>query len=55
MVVHIHDGKGGKDRDVPLSSRLLKELRRHLLQAYPEAGRGFLPAERSRKCSPGCI
>jgi integrase/recombinase XerD len=29
MVVHIHDGKGGKDRDVPLSPRLLDELRQH--------------------------
>ena len=27
MVVHIHEGKGGKDRDVMLSSRLLEELR----------------------------
>jgi integrase/recombinase XerD len=29
MVVHIHDGKGGKDRDVPLSPHLLDELRQH--------------------------
>ena len=27
MVVHIHEGKGGKDRDVMLSPRLLEELR----------------------------
>ena len=27
MVVHIHEGKGGKDRDVMLSPKLLEELR----------------------------
>jgi integrase/recombinase XerD len=27
MVVHVHQGKGGKDRLVPLSQRLLQELR----------------------------
>ncbi len=29
MVVHIQGGKGHKDRDVMLSSKLLKELREH--------------------------
>jgi site-specific recombinase XerD len=29
MVVHIHEGKGGKDRDVMLSPNLLTELRQH--------------------------
>jgi integrase/recombinase XerD len=27
MVLHIHEGKGGRDRDVPLSPRLLETLR----------------------------
>jgi integrase len=27
MVVHIHKGKGGHDRDVPLSQKLLETLR----------------------------
>jgi integrase len=27
MVVHIHEGKGGKDRDVMLSPKLLEQLR----------------------------
>ena len=27
MVVHIHQGKGGKDRDVMLSPKLLEQLR----------------------------
>ena len=27
MVVHIHEGKGGRDRDVMLSPKLLEELR----------------------------
>jgi integrase len=29
MVLHIKEGKGGKDRDVVLSPRLLEELRQH--------------------------
>ena len=29
MVIHIHEGKGGKDRDVMLSPNLLTELREH--------------------------
>ena len=27
MVVHIRQGKGGKDREVPLSPKLLEQLR----------------------------
>ena len=29
MVLHVHDGKGGKDRDITLSPNLLQELRQH--------------------------
>jgi integrase/recombinase XerD len=29
MVLHIHEGKGGRDRDVPLSPRLLETLREY--------------------------
>jgi integrase len=29
MVIHVHKGKGGKDRDVPLCSRLLETLREY--------------------------
>jgi hypothetical protein len=29
MVVHIRQGKDGKDRDVPLSSKLLETLREY--------------------------
>ena len=29
MVLHIHEGKGGRDRDVPLSPRLLAILREY--------------------------
>src|SRR5207248_10069414 len=29
MIVHIHQGKGGRDRDVPLSPKLLETLREY--------------------------
>jgi integrase/recombinase XerD len=29
MVIHIHQGKGGKDREVPLSPKLLEQLHAH--------------------------
>jgi integrase/recombinase XerD len=29
MIVHIHNGKGGRDRDVPLSEKLLETLREY--------------------------
>jgi site-specific recombinase XerD len=35
MIVHVHEGKGGKDRLVPLSQRLLEELRRYWRQHRP--------------------
>jgi hypothetical protein len=46
MMVHIHEGKGGKDRDVMLSPKLLEEITRKpaWLSARPHndwAGRGI--------------
>jgi integrase/recombinase XerD len=35
MVVHVRQGKGGKDRLVPLSLRLLQELRDYWLRCRP--------------------
>lgn len=35
MVLHVHHGKGAKDRLVPLSLRLLQELRAYWLQQRP--------------------
>ena len=36
MVVRIHRGKGGKDRDVPLSSKLLETLREYWRWMKPQ-------------------
>ncbi len=36
MVIHIHKGKGGKDRDVPLTPRLLSALRQYWLFKRPK-------------------
>lgn len=57
MVVHIHQGKGGKDRDVPLCPRLLETLREYwrwkkpkpgcLFAAYPHAATSLSPTGRS--------
>jgi integrase/recombinase XerD len=35
MVIHIRQGKGGRDRDVPLSPRLLETLREYWLWKKP--------------------
>ena len=44
MVIHAHQGKGSKDRDVPLSPKLLETLREYWRWAKPETylfpGRG---------------
>jgi len=37
MVLHVRQGKGGKDRLVPLSPRLLQELRAYWLRCRPRA------------------
>lgn len=36
MVLHIHEGKGGRDRDVPLSPKLLATLREYWLWMKPK-------------------
>jgi integrase/recombinase XerD len=44
MVIHVHQGKGSKDRDVPLSQKLLETLREYWRQVKPKTylfpGRG---------------
>src|SRR5262249_60807574 len=37
MVLHVHQGKGAKDRLVPLSPRLLEELRSYWRQRRPRS------------------
>src|SRR5438270_10930789 len=44
MVIHIHQGKGRKDRLVPLSPRLLEELRSYWKQRRPRTW--LFPAQR---------
>jgi len=50
MVVHVHRGKGAKDRYVPLPPRTLMVLRRywathrHSVWLFPAIGRGHQPA-----------
>ena len=36
MVIHVHQGKGNKDRDVPLSPKLLETLREYWRQLKPK-------------------
>ena len=36
MVIHVHQGKGSKDRDVPLSPKLLETLREYWRDAKPK-------------------
>jgi site-specific recombinase XerD len=43
MVVHIHEGKGGKDRDVMLSPKLLEELRVYWRGLRQPLAHGKLP------------
>jgi integrase/recombinase XerD len=38
MVIHVHKGKGGKDRDVPLCPRLLETLREYWRWKKPKPG-----------------
>jgi integrase/recombinase XerD len=36
MVIHVHQGKGSKDRDVPLSQKLLETLREYWRRTRPQ-------------------
>ncbi len=36
MVIHVHQGKGSKDRDVPLSPKLLETLREYFRRTKPQ-------------------
>ena len=46
MVVHIHGGKGRKDRDVMLSPKLLKELREHWRRLRRKPSQWLFPGNR---------
>jgi site-specific recombinase XerD len=58
MFVHIHHGKGAKDRFVPLPQRTLQILREHWLKTrnplllFPAPGRGNIHASTSEKPLP---
>jgi len=58
MFVHIHHGKGAKDRFVPLPQRTLQILRDHWLKTrnplllFPAPGRGNIHASTSEKPLP---
>jgi integrase/recombinase XerD len=47
MVIHIHRGKGGKDRDVPLSPKLLETLREYWRWMKPQTH--LFPSRSSRR------
>jgi site-specific recombinase XerD len=48
MVIHIRQGKGGKDRDVPLSPKLLAQLRLHY-RTLPHKTAWVFPSLQSRR------
>jgi site-specific recombinase XerD len=49
MMVHIRQGKGGKDRDVPLSSTLLTQLRAHWRTLPPPPTSWLFPSLQRRQ------
>jgi integrase/recombinase XerD len=46
MVIHVHAGKGRKDRDVMLSPKLLEELRQHWLRLRRKTNDWLFPGNR---------
>jgi integrase/recombinase XerD len=46
MVIHVQGGKGRRDRDVMLSSKLLDELRAHWHRLRPKPSRWLFPGHR---------
>jgi integrase/recombinase XerD len=48
MVIHIRQGKGGKDRDVPLSPKLLDQLRTHY-RLLPHKNGWLFPSLQARR------
>jgi site-specific recombinase XerD len=47
MVIHVQGGKGRRDRDVMLSSKLLDELRAHWRRLRPKPSRWLFPGHRN--------
>jgi integrase len=63
IVIHIHKGKGGKDRDVPLCPRLLETLREYwrwkkprtwLFPGQPRTEGKHLTDKSGLACLPRC-
>jgi integrase/recombinase XerD len=48
MVIHIRQGKGGKDRDVPLSPKLVDQLRTHY-RSLPHKNGWLFPSLQARR------
>ena len=48
MIIHVVNGKGGKDRDLPLSPTLLETLRAHWRWLKPQAS--LFPSRMHRDC-----
>ena len=54
MVVHIHEGKGGRDRDVMLSPKLLEELRAYWRGLRRKPKEWLFPGNRWHTASYAC-
>jgi integrase/recombinase XerD len=52
MVIHIRQGKGGRDRDVPLSPKLLEQLRMHYRSLKRKSGWLFPSIQTNRRDQP---
>jgi site-specific recombinase XerD len=55
MLIHVREGKRGRDRYVMLADRLLDALRDYWRRAHPEGEYLFPGARRSRPISPGPV